>query len=216
MSRKSRHKPHNQRNISLLQQPEHLKTDAARSNHPILQSGLDFLAIVLGIIGILLWLPSFAPHVQVHSWGAVVPLTDLFSVPFTVTNAGLLPLHRVGYSCLLFNVRRKDNRLINKIALSKFEYFTYNLRNTDSFDFVCPIDNLRGLNVSGFISADIDIIITFQIPLLQRKFARCVEFIEKVSQLTETATWMQRPEENNSKCDYHNYAEFDFAPNANN
>src|SRR5260370_6172482 len=72
--------------------------DDVQSKRRTFQTALDMVAIVLAVISLVAWIPSFLPSIHIDHRGSIDPARPFFT-PFAVTNQGLSAVHEVSWIC---------------------------------------------------------------------------------------------------------------------
>lgn len=156
---------------------------------------LDVVAIALSIFGMLLWIPSFRPLIQIANNNYFDP-HDPFSAPFSVSNNGLFPVYNVQFSCILFEMISSRGLIITGANIRHKLPAASVLRRGDKLDILCPLTQFA-VGITPITKADIDVIVTFTAPLI--RLQSCARFTT-FSTPDGSLHWMQSPETDMSRC----------------
>lgn len=150
-----------------------------------------WLGIALGVVGIVLWIPSFLPAI---SFGITSTLEETvpLATPFSVINSGLLDIYAVRFRCQLVDVKIERGFLqIIGIGLTDARDIADVLAPRDSYDVVCPFHDIYEPQGS-VIYADIKIVAFFRPKFLPLTRVKCARFVTDRSPSGQLR-WLQRP-----------------------
>jgi hypothetical protein len=175
------------------------KTDAVRFNRPTFRTFLDIVAIALSLIGLVLWIPSFLPNIQIRHYNSSDVLSSKL-IPFSVTNNGLGAVYDVRAMCFIRDLTTNRNNTVGPIGIVDSVSRAFELPRSDTFDFSCPAAKVFHFSPDErIVSALVDIVISYvpvAIPLARHK---CVLFDANVDESNQLQ-WLQRPELDNETC----------------
>jgi hypothetical protein len=156
---------------------------------------------LLGIVGILLWLPSFLPNLHVDHRSSSDP-KDPFSAPFSATNNGLTSIWDVRFGCNLNNessVTAEGSPMSTMSAgFNWFHQLAPEIDRGDTFDFTCPFNGLL-IPKATLVHADIDVVISFVPRFVHWRLSKCVRFIAVPTEQGHLE-WFQRPDDDRMRC----------------
>jgi hypothetical protein len=185
---------HNRPLVRFRVQSGHSRMDDLKSSLPLWTKValiLDLVALVLSILGIFLWFPSYLPNIHVDHRGPTNS-GDPFEVPFSVTNNGYFSVFNVDFSCRLNHVQTTRGDSVGGIALMDTSV-AQELQRSATFDLLCPFKQQFNLKIDDSIkSANINIGVMFSPRLSFRRTIRCANFIA-VANSHGTLDWVQRP-----------------------
>jgi len=161
MTKKSKIK-HNKQDQVLKEKSPTLPTNIPRRR--FLWRCLLFLGKILGSVGVAVSIFSFVfSRVTILPFNYVIIKTNPFYTPFVISNGGNLPIYNIHFTCLSRNITLKgDNRFINiTFEMANISIPQLNPNESSSVEFK------RIFNPEApIISADIDVIIKYQVYLI--------------------------------------------------
>jgi len=204
--RKPRQKGYRQSSESRKAAASHAAMDDGRTNRHSGKVALDTVAIVLAVLGIALWLPSFQPNLLIGARSVYVDANYAFETPFSITNNGLYSIGPVIPVCYIKYLDtwtsppgpKGTHSSFSSIPLFDGTKLFADLSRSNAFDFVCPFNKM--FNTGGPLrSADIEVFVFYKLPwtmikhlpFLNRIFIKCAEFTTVKSHDLAKMIWLQ-------------------------
>ena len=176
--------------------PKELGDQVRIDRRPRLATALNVLAILLSILGILLWLPSFWPRILITNTASFDP-SDLFQAPFSISNQGLASVTSMQFSCRLNEIR--GIATLHDLPM-QIGFVTSTLRPGDIIQIFCPLNQLIG-GIAPITNANVDIVVAFSPPIIHHRLTVCANFTSFADHQGRLH-WMQLPEPNQNRCQW--------------